>query len=162
MKSPGPRVLAVDPSLRCSGYGVLEPAPRGASAVAWGVIPTPAPMPVAKALAHLHASLVSLIHEHRPDCLALESIIYVQNMRTAILLGGARGVVLLAAAQQDLPIFEYAPRLVKMAVVGRGQAAKPQVAFMIRALLGLTETPPPDAADALAVGLTHLQRTTRL
>jgi crossover junction endodeoxyribonuclease RuvC len=84
-------------------------------------------------------------------------VIYVQSYATAIVLGAARGVAVLAAAQAGLSIHEYPPKRVKQAVVGKGAAAKEQVAFMVRALLGLTETPPSDAADAIAIGLTHLR-----
>lgn len=87
----------------------------------------------------------------------MESVIYVQNHKTAILLGAARGAAILAAAENGLSIFEYPPRRIKQATVGRGAAGKNQVAFMVRALLGLTETPEADAADALAIGLTHLR-----
>ncbi len=99
-----------------------------------------------------------------PDCCALESVIYVQSYKTAIALGAARGAAILAAAENGLPIFEYAPNRIKQATVGTGAAGKNQVAFMVRALLGLTETPDADAADALAIGLTHLrsQEATRL
>ena len=89
--------------------------------------------------------------------LSIEKVIFVQSYATAIVLGAARGVAVLAAAQKGLEIYEYPPKRVKQAVVGRGAASKDQVAFMIRALLGLTETPPSDAADAIAVGLTHLR-----
>ena len=101
--------------------------------------------------------LAELIREHEPDCCALESVIYVQSFKTAILLGAARGAAILAAAENGLPVFEYAPTRIKQATVGRGGAGKSQVAFMVRALLGLTETPGADAADALAIGLTHLR-----
>ena len=84
-------------------------------------------------------------------------MIDVQSYKTAIILGSARGAAILAAAQRGLPIFEYTPKRVKQSAVGRGTADKGQVAFMVRALLGLTETPGPDAADALAIGLTHLR-----
>ena len=88
----------------------------------------------------------------------------MQSHKTAILLGAARGAAIIAAAENGLPIFEYSPRRIKQATVGRGAAGKNQVAFMVRALLGLTETPEVDAADALAIGLTHLraQETARL
>ena len=89
--------------------------------------------------------------------MAVEGIIYVQSHRTAITMGAARAATLIAAAGFSLPIYEYAPRKVKQAVVGNGTADKTQVAFMIRALLGLSETPPSDAADALAIALAHLQ-----
>jgi crossover junction endodeoxyribonuclease RuvC len=88
---------------------------------------------------------------------AVEGIIYVQSHQTAISMGAARAAALIAAADHGLAIYEYAPRKVKMAVVGKGTAVKSQVAFMVRALLGLAETPPPDAADALAIALAHLQ-----
>ena len=101
--------------------------------------------------------LAELIREHEPDCCALESVIYVQSYKTAILLGAARGAAILAAAENGLPVFEYSPRRIKQSTVGRGGAGKNQVAFMVRALLGLTETPDADAADALAIGLTHLR-----
>ena len=92
-----------------------------------------------------------------PDCCALESVIYVQSYKTAILLGAASGAAILAAAENGLPVFEYSPKRIKQSTVGRGSAGKNQVAFMVRALLGLTETPDADAADALAIGLTHLR-----
>jgi crossover junction endodeoxyribonuclease RuvC len=100
---------------------------------------------------------VDLIRRHEPECAAIEAVIYVHSYRTAITLGAARGAALLAVAGRGLPIYEYAPRRVKQSVVGRGGAQKEQVGFMVRALLGLTETPAADAADALAIGLTHFQ-----
>jgi crossover junction endodeoxyribonuclease RuvC len=98
-----------------------------------------------------------VIEKHQPDEVAVEGIIYVQSHRTAISMGAARAAALIAAADAGLSVFEYAPMKVKMAVTGKGKADKQQVAFMVRALLGLSETPPHDAADALAIGLAHLQ-----
>ena len=108
-------------------------------------------------LVSIRDRLAELIHAHDPDCCALESVIYVQSYKTAITLGAARGSAIMAAAERGLPIFEYAPKRIKQATVGNGSADKNQVAFMVRALLGLVETPSPDAADALAIGLTHLR-----
>ena len=105
----------------------------------------------------IHEAVTSVIQRHGPTALAIEKVIFVQSYPTAIILGAARGVAVLAAAQSGLSIHEYPPKRVKQAVVGKGAAAKEQVAFMIRALLGLTETPPSDAADAIAIGLTHLR-----
>ena len=101
--------------------------------------------------------LAELIREYTPDCCALEAVIYVQSYKTAIILGAARGAAILAAAEKGLPVFEYSPKRIKQSAVGRGGAGKNQVAFMVRALLGLTETPDADAADALAIALTHLR-----
>jgi crossover junction endodeoxyribonuclease RuvC len=110
-------------------------------------------------LLEIHTRLTEAMARFNPTAMAVESVIYVQSFPTAITLGSARGVVLLAAAQRGLPIHEYAPRRIKQAVVGTGAAQKTQVAFMVRTLLGLTVTPPPDAADAIAVGFTHFQTT---
>lgn len=152
------RVLAVDPSLRGTGYAVLEMSGGKPRALVYGVVKNPPRLAAHQCLREIHESLSRVSAEHRPTCFAIEGVIYVQNVRTAIILGSARGAALLVAAAHGLDVHEYAPRLVKQAVVGRGGAQKDQVAFMIRALLGLTETPPSDAADALAIGLTHFHR----
>ena len=150
-------VLGVDPSLRGTGYGVLCLAGGRLSLLESGVISNAASKDLSECLSAIYSQIVSLCEKYQPNELALESIIFVQSHRTAISLGAAFGVILLAASQKGLTIHEYAPRRVKQAVVGRGAAQKKQVAFMVRAILGLSETPPPDAADAIAVGLTHLQ-----
>lgn len=151
------RVLAVDPALRNTGYAVLERLGRETRALTWGVITNPASRRQSQCLVAIREELHRIIRDHRPHVCAVEGVIFVQSYKTAIILGAARGAALLAAAEHQLEIFEYAPRRVKQAVVGKGAAQKQQVAFMIRALLGLTETPAPDAADALAIGLTHFQ-----
>jgi crossover junction endodeoxyribonuclease RuvC len=104
----------------------------------------------------IHGQLTKIIQTFGPNEVAIEGSIYVQNVRTAITLGQARGVAILAAAEAGLGIHEYAPRRVKQGVVGIGGAKKNQVGFMIRALLGLSSTPEPDAADALAIAFTHI------
>ena len=108
-------------------------------------------------LVAIRQQLADAIRQHSPTVCAIESTIYVQSFKTAIALGTARGACLIAAAEFGLPIYEYAPREVKQAAVGKGSAQKEQVAFMIRSQLRLRETPPPDAADAIAVGLAHFQ-----
>ena len=155
------RVLAIDPSLRATGYALVESGARADSARAldYGVIKNTASLLASGCLVEIRRRIVELIAEHSPDCCAVEGVIFVQSYRTAITMGAARGAALLAAAEHGLPIYEYAPRLVKMAVVGRGGAQKDQVAFMVRALLGLKTTPGADAADALAIGLTHLRQS---
>ena len=151
------RVLAIDASLRCSGVAVLDLNGSKLTALHFGTIPNANGLRSSACLVAIHARIAALIGEHEPDCCALESVIYVQSYKTAIALGAARGAAILAAAERGLPIYEYAPTRIKQATVGRGGADKGQVAFMVRALLGLTETPGPDAADALAIALTHVR-----
>ena len=153
----GMRVLAIDASLRCSGVAVIQADGSKLTTLHFGTIQNAASLRPSSCLVAIHDRLAELIHEHEPDCCALESVIYVQSYKTAIALGAARGAAILAAAERGLPVFEYAPARIKQCAVGRGSAEKGQVAFMVRALLGLTETPGPDAADALAIGLTHLR-----
>lgn len=151
------RVLAIDPAIRNTGYAVVEGDHHRSQVLVYDVIRIPARIPQSGALAAVCTHLTHLIQTHEPDEVAVEAIIYVQSHRTAISMGAARAATLIAAANAGLPIYEYSPTKVKQAVVGNGRADKSQVAFMIRALLGLSETPPADAADALAVGLAHLQ-----
>jgi len=150
------RVVSIDPAIRNTGYAVLEGDYRAPQALAYGTLSLPAKLPQSACLRAIHEHVCSLIREWQPDELAIEGIIYVQSHRTAITMGSARAASVLAAARYDLPIMEYPPSCVKLATVGRGAAGKQQVAFMMRALLHLTETPAPDAADALAIGFTHL------
>ena len=151
------RVLAIDASLRNTGVALVEVNGGKPRALYFGTIPNHASLRSSSCLVAIRDRLAELIREHEPGCCALEAVIYVQSYKTAIALGAARGAAILAAAERGLPIFEYAPARIKQATVGRGGADKGQVAFMVRALLGLTETPGPDAADALAIGLTHLR-----
>ena len=150
------RVLAIDPAVRNTGYAVLEGDHRAPSHLDHGVISIPAKHPQSTALAAVRGGLSNLIKKWEPDEIAVEGIIFVQSHRTAISMGAARAAALIAAADLGLRVYEYAPRKAKQAVTGNGSADKSQVAFMVRALLGLSETPPPDAADALAIGLAHL------
>lgn len=151
------RVLAVDPALRNTGYALLEQEGRTIRTLGFGVIQNSPKLPASGCLLAIHEKLIELIEQHHPTECAVESTIYVQSYRTAITLGSVRGAVLLAAAKHGLPIYDYAPKEVKQAAVGRGAAGKEQVAFMMRSMLRLRETPPADAADALAVAMTHLQ-----
>ncbi|MDB6150026.1 MAG: ruvC [Chthoniobacter sp.] len=151
------RVIAIDPSLRGTGFAILEKQGTQIRALEYGTIRTKPSLRPSSCLVALHERVCDLLAQHQPDCAAFEGVIFVQSYQTAITLGAARGAALLAAAARGLPIYEYAPRRVKQSVVGRGGADKSQVGFMVRALLGLTETPPADAADALAIGLTHFQ-----
>lgn len=151
------RVLAIDPAVRNTGYAVLEGDPRKPAVLAYDVISIPKKLAQSAALAAVRTHLINLIGKFEPDEVAVEGIIYVQSHQTAITMGAARAAALIAAADHGLPVYEYPPKKVKSAVVGNGSADKSQVAFMVRALLGLDETPSPDAADALAIAIAHLQ-----
>jgi crossover junction endodeoxyribonuclease RuvC len=148
-------IVAVDPALRAAGYAVLRRDQQKLSCPAYGVIRNGARMHASGCLLALHEELTEIIRKHGPQAMAVEGVIYVQSYQTAITLGAARGAVILAAARHGLPVHEYAPRRVKQAVVGRGAADKRQVAFMVRVLLGMRQTPPADAADAIAIGIAH-------
>lgn len=150
------RVLSIDPAIRNTGFAVLDGDHRQATALEYGTLSLPQKLPQSRCLLAIHEKVCALIEQWQPDELAIEGIIYVQSHRTAITMGSARAATVLAASRYDLPIMEYPPSCVKLATVGRGGAGKQQVAFMMRALLHLTETPAPDAADALAIGFTHL------
>ncbi|MEO8032003.1 MAG: crossover junction endodeoxyribonuclease RuvC [Gemmatimonadota bacterium] len=154
------KVLGIDPGTAILGYGLVEGGRGTASRlVECGVVRTAARSPLASRLQLIHQELVGLIERLGPDVLAVEGIFYGKNVRTTITLGHARGVILLAGQQAGLRIAEYAPRLVKSTVVGRGGAAKPQVGYMVAQLLRLTSAPrPADAADAVAIALTHILR----
>jgi crossover junction endodeoxyribonuclease RuvC len=150
------KVLAIDPAIRNTGYAVLEGDHREQKAHDFGVISIPANVSQSAALAAVHTGIGNLIRKWQPDEAAVEGIIYVQSHRTAISMGAARAASLIAAAEAGLEIYEYAPRKVKQVVTGNGSADKQQVAFMTRTLLGLTENPPHDAADAIAIAIAHL------
>jgi crossover junction endodeoxyribonuclease RuvC len=154
-----PTIFGLDPSLRSTGYGIVRVEGRDLRALGYGVIKNADKLTPSRCLETIHREVSTLLSQHKCDAAAVEGVIYLQNVQTAITLGAARGAALLAMAQAGLPIYEYAPRRVKAAATGRGGAQKAQVAFMMRALLGLTENPPHDAADALAIAVTHAQNS---
>jgi len=150
-------VLGIDPGLTRTGYGVVERA-RSNLPVAAGVIRTSKDAPVAERLAELHRDLTDLIAEYRPAVMAVEAVFTNKNLRTALSATRASGMAFLAAAQAGVPVVEYTPTAIKLAVTGDGTATKAMVAEMVVRRLKLAETPKPaDAADALAVAMCHLQ-----
>lgn len=150
-------VLGIDPGLTTTGYGLVRSGARP-EGVAAGVIRTDAGLPIGERLAILHRGLTELIAQHRPDAVSLETVFTNRNLNTAISVGRASGVAILAAAQAGLEVSEYAPTAIKAAVTGDGGADKQAVAAMVARLLRLTEPPTPaDAADGLAVALCHLR-----
>lgn len=153
------RVLGIDPGLATMGYGVVQGGPARPKAVALGVIRTESGHPEAQRLAQIRADLLAIIGAHRPDVVALERLFFNANVRTAMSVGRASGVALATSAESGLEVFEYTPPEVKGSVVGVGDASKNQVQVMVGALLGLGEVPRfPDAADACALAICHLNR----
>ena len=152
------KVLGVDPGSIVVGYGVVETgADHFARLVECGVLRTEKGTSLPRRLRTIHDGLSELIARHRPDCMAVEDIFYGKNPRSSAVLGHARGVILLNAEMANLPIAEYSPATIKKTVVGRGAALKPQVGYMVAQLLRLAGPPTPaDAADGVAVALTHL------
>ena len=150
--------LGIDPGTAILGYGVVEgDDPPGV--VAYGVLRTANDEPMNRRLVRLYEGVRDLIARYRPDVLAVEQLLFGRNVTTAIAVGQARGVVLLAGAQAGLALAEYTPAQVKEAVVGYGKAEKGQIQEMVRILLNLPSIPQPDdAADALAVAICHTQR----
>ncbi len=153
-------VLGVDPGSHATGYGVIATGPV-VRMVAGGVIRTPRAAPLAERLLAIHRELTAVIAEHGPDAMAVEDLFNAKNPRSSLILGHARGAILLAGAQAGLTVVEYAPRQVKQAVTGNGAAAKEQVRFMVMRLLRLKVEPPLDQSDALAVALAHAGRAGR-
>lgn len=152
------RILGIDPGYAIVGWGVIEYERGRFTPVDFGAVTTPAGMPFGDRLQLIYEGIAQVIEAHRPAVLAIEKLYFQTNKTTAIEVAQARGVILLAAAQQHLPVFEYTPMQVKCAVTGYGQAQKPQVMEMTRRLLRLTKVPKPDdTADALAVAICHAQ-----
>src|ERR1700674_1954743 len=155
------RVLGVDPAAAgATGYGVIESDGRRCRMLRFGALRATrkGPEHFPERLREIHAMLSDLIEEFEPHGVAVESVFTALNMKTALKLAEVRGVVLLAAAQQGIPVCSYSPREIKVSVAGYGNAAKEQMQLMVRELLGMSETPEPaDAADALAVALCHVQ-----
>lgn len=148
--------LGIDPGTAILGYGVVsgDDEPK---VVAYGVLRTTNDEPMPQRLVRLYEGVQGLIAAHRPDALAIEQLLFGRNVTTAIAVGQARGVVLLAAAQAGMTVAEYKPAQVKEAVVGYGKADKPQMQEMVRILLDLPSIPhPDDAADALAIAICHV------
>lgn len=149
------RILGIDPGSRNTGYAIIDAVGDGARVVDHGVVKLPQKQPVTERLKLLDTALRELVDAHHPDELVVEEVFAAHNVRSALVLGQVRGVVIVSAGA-SCPVFEYSARAVKKAVAGYGQADKDQVAQMVRALLRLPETPPQDAADALALALCHM------
>jgi crossover junction endodeoxyribonuclease RuvC len=149
-------ILGVDPGTAITGYGLVQSEGDALQLIAYGAITTPADWKMPQRLQHIYAELTALIRTHQPTDAVIEKLFFSKNVRTALSVGQARGVALLAAAQAGLAIHEYTPLEIKQAVVGYGRAEKTQIQQMVRMLLQLDFIPQPDdAADALAVAICH-------
>ena len=147
-------VLGIDPGTAMTGYGLVERTGSRLRAVDYGCLETPAGMPLPERLLLIQDGLIDLVETHRPDLVAVERLFFNKNVQTAFAVGQARGVALLTAARYGLPVHEYGPHEVKMAVTGHGRAEKVQVQRMVQVVLGLAVLPrPDDAADALAIAI---------
>lgn len=156
------RVLGLDPGSVRTGWGVVEWSEAGARGVAAGVIRVPESAPIPERLRRIHEGVAGVLALHRPDSVAIEDIFFARYPQAALMLGHARGVAVLAAAQAELSVVSYSPAVVKRSIVGSGRADKSQVAQLVCAVLRLHELPSVDATDALAVALTHLNASRML
>ena len=148
-------VLGIDTSLRSTGYGVLSVEGNRMHALDCGNVKNGPKLPLTACLKAIQAKVAELIAEHKPDVMAIESVIYGKNAGTMLVLGEARGAVLTAAAGAEVPVYEYEPRRMKKAICGNGLAEKEQVQRMVKTLLNLAELPQNDAADALGLAICH-------
>ena len=149
------RVLGIDPGLRKTGYAVIEKHRQGLFYMMYGEIGPDKGAPLSHSLMTIYNRLSDVIRETKQDCMAVEDVFYGKNVKSLIKQSHVRGVILLAGAHSGTPIFEYSPLEIKKAVVGYGRAEKSQVQKMVKAILNLTELPPLDAADAMAVSICH-------
>lgn len=150
-------ILGIDPGTRVTGYGIIRKDGRRAVHVENGVISPPSSAPLSDRLSHIFKELKVIISKFRPDVVSIEEVFYATNAKSALVLGHARGVAMLAASEAGVPVCEYSTREIKKAVVGYGNADKNQVAQMVKRLLNLPEPPAEDAADAVAAALCHEQ-----
>jgi len=150
-------IFGIDPGSERTGYGCVDSDGRRHRLIVCGSLSAPGHASFPDRLQHIHSGLVALLAAHRPSCVAIENIFHARNVRSALRLGHARGVALVAAAAAGVPVAEYTPAEIKRALVGFGRAEKHQVGQMVKLLLGLDAVPAPhDAADALAIAICHV------
>jgi crossover junction endodeoxyribonuclease RuvC len=154
-------IIGIDPSLRGTGYGVIQVGRPISIVLAQGTISCPREWERSRCLAKISQTLRDILREHQPTVCAVEGLFFAQNLKTAIIMGEARGAAMAVIAEAGLDIFEIATRKVKQAIVGYGAAQKLAVAKMVQRMLNLAELPAPDAADALALALTHAAENSR-
>jgi len=154
------RVFSIDPGIGITGFSIIDTNRRKSSLSAYGTIKPKPKDSLPKRLNYLFEEVNKLLVQFSPDVLAVEDTFYSKNVKSAMILGQARGSIILAAAQADIPIYEFAPRKVKMSVCGNGAASKEQVSYMVTKILKLKEPPRPlDVSDAMAVGLCYINQS---
>lgn len=150
------RIIGIDPGIAITGYGVIDKNANNYRPVGYGKVTTQAGLDTYKRLVSIYNDLTQIFEQYKPECAVVEELFFNKNTKTAMIIGQARGVAILAAANAGLDIHEYTPLQIKQAVVGYGRAEKKQVQIMVKLLLALDEIPKPDdVADALAVALCH-------
>ena len=155
------KIFGIDPGSERTGYGCIESSGSRHRLLTCGTLSAPPRSTFPERLLVIHSGLRALLERHQPDCVAVENIFFARNVRSALKLGHARGIALLAASQSGVPVVEYTPAEIKRSVVGYGRAEKQQVQAMMKLLLGLDAVPSPhDVADALAVAICHIHITT--
>ena len=151
--------MGIDPGLSKMGFGVIRITDEDPFLIDFGIISTPPDQPLEKRLKTIYLDLTTVIKEYQPKAMSVEGSFFGKNVRSMMMLGHARGMALLGAAQAGIPVFEYSPRKIKQSVTGNGNATKEQVKYMIKIILGLKDkTIPDDASDALAIALCHTKQ----
>ena len=149
-------ILGIDPGLANTGWGLVRQSGARLSCIAYGCVSTAAEMPLEQRLRKIYEQVGAVIDRFRPECVGIETVWFGQNVTAAFATGQARGAALVACAERDLKVGEFAPRQIKLSVVGTGSAEKEQVQYMVRQILGLEKVPQPDhAADALAAAICY-------
>ena len=157
------RVLSIDPGIRTTGFGILDSKLNKLSLIACGTIKPRVSDSLPLRLNYLFEEVNKILDQFSPDVLAIEDAFYSNNVKSAMILGQARGCIILAASQADILIYEFAPRKVKMSVCGNGAASKEQVSYMVTKILKLEKAPKPlDVSDAMAVGLCYINQRRNL
>ena len=149
------RVLGIDPGTKVTGYGVVEKQENNIVNIVHGEVRPGKGAPLSRCLVTIYDQLMEVVEQTTPDAVAIEDIFYGKNVKSLIKQGEARGVAILVGSHKRIPIFEYTPLEIKKAVVGYGRAEKSQIQYMVKTILHLSELPPPDASDALAVAICH-------
>lgn len=163
MTNSGARiVLGVDTSLRSTGWGVVASEGSAMRALGYGIIRNKPALPHSECFLNIRSQIETSCREHKPTAAVIEGVFFSKNLKTTLILGEARGVVIATCAAEGMPVFEYSPRKVKQALVGSGGVSKVQVAAMVKRILGIDAELCNDESDALAIAICHLQRNSTI